>query len=100
MSKHHHPRNIKKIWESTPTLEGAGVRLKRAFGFHELPLLDPFLLLDDFRSENPEDYKRGFPWHPHRGAAWKPSPMFWTGMLNTVTAWVIKALFQRVMCNG
>lgn len=60
-------RAIKKIWKSQPTVEGAGVRLKRAFGFHEVPLLDPFLLLDDFRSENPADYKAGFPWHPHRG---------------------------------
>lgn len=58
---------IKKIWKSQPTIEGAGVHLKRAFGFHDLPLLDPFLLLDDFRSENPADYKAGFPWHPHRG---------------------------------
>ncbi len=48
-------------------MEGAGVHLRRAFGFHEVPQLDPFLLLDDFRSENPEDYKLGFPWHPHRG---------------------------------
>lgn len=60
-------RAIKKIWKSEPTVEGAGVHLKRVFGFHELPLLDPFLLLDDFRSENPADYKAGFPWHPHRG---------------------------------
>lgn len=60
-------RLIDKIWKSEPTIEGAGVHLKRAFGFHELPLLDPFLLLDDFRSENPADYKAGFPWHPHRG---------------------------------
>ena len=60
-------RRIKKAWKSQPTLEGAGVHLRRAFGFHEMPQLDPFLLLDDFRSENPEDYKLGFPWHPHRG---------------------------------
>ncbi len=60
-------RLINKIWKSEPTIEGAGVHLKRAFGFHELPLFDPFLLLDDFRSENPADYKAGFPWHPHRG---------------------------------
>lgn len=60
-------RSIKKVWKSQPTIEGAGVHLKRAFGFHELPLLDPFLLLDDFRSENPLDYEAGFPWHPHRG---------------------------------
>ncbi len=60
-------RIIDKIWKSEATTEGAGVHLKRAFGFHELPLLDPFLLLDDFRSENPAEYKAGFPWHPHRG---------------------------------
>lgn len=45
-------RIIEKIWKSEPTIEGAGVHLKRAFGFHELPLLDPFLLLDDFRSKS------------------------------------------------
>ena len=60
-------RAIAKTWRSQPTVEGAGVRLHRAFGFNEVPQLDPFLLLDAFRSENPEDYKRGFPWHPHRG---------------------------------
>jgi hypothetical protein len=60
-------RAIKKVWKCQPTIEGAGVHLNRVFGFHELPLLDPFLLLDDFRSENPADYKAGFPWHPHRG---------------------------------
>jgi redox-sensitive bicupin YhaK (pirin superfamily) len=60
-------RRIKKVWKSEPTVEGAGVHLRRAFGFHEVPMLDPFLLLDDFRSENPEDYLAGFPWHPHRG---------------------------------
>ncbi len=48
-------------------MEGAGVRLKRAFGYPEVPLLDPFLLLDEFRSDDPDDYIRGFPWHPHRG---------------------------------
>ena len=60
-------RRIKKIWKSQPTMEGAGVHLRRAFGFQQVPQLDPFLLLDAFKSENPEDYKRGFPWHPHRG---------------------------------
>jgi redox-sensitive bicupin YhaK (pirin superfamily) len=48
-------------------MEGAGVRLRRAFGFHETEITDPFLLLDDFRSNRPEDYLAGFPWHPHRG---------------------------------
>jgi len=60
-------RTIAQRFRSKPTLEGAGVHLKRAFGFHELGLFDPFLLLDDFRSDNPEHYRKGFPWHPHRG---------------------------------
>lgn len=50
-----------------PTMEGAGVKLHRAFGFEDPTMLDPFLLLDDFRNDRPEDYLRGFPWHPHRG---------------------------------
>jgi redox-sensitive bicupin YhaK (pirin superfamily) len=60
-------RRIAKLWQSRPTLEGAGVRLRRAFGYEEVPRLDPFLLLDDFHSNNPQDYLKGFPWHPHRG---------------------------------
>lgn len=60
-------RKITKIFKSKPTVEGAGVHLKRAFGFYQVPLLDPFLLLDDFHSGNPPDYLKGFPWHPHRG---------------------------------
>jgi redox-sensitive bicupin YhaK (pirin superfamily) len=60
-------RNVQKIIKSRPTLEGAGVHLKRVFGFSDVTLFDPFLLLDDFRSDNPEHYRKGFPWHPHRG---------------------------------
>lgn len=60
-------RKIHKVLTSKPTIEGAGVHLKRAFGHNEVPLFDPFLLLDHFGSENPEDYLAGFPWHPHRG---------------------------------
>ena len=60
-------RRIRKVLKSKATFEGAGVNLKRAFGFHHVPQLDPFLLLDDFHSDNPDDYVRGFPWHPHRG---------------------------------
>jgi len=60
-------RSIRKVWRSRPTIEGAGVRLNRAFGFQEAPLLDPFLLLDDFHSSDPSEYLPGFPWHPHRG---------------------------------
>ena len=59
-------RKIYSVQKSRTTMEGAGVRLKRAFG-QAHPKLDPFLLLDDFGSENPEDYIAGFPWHPHRG---------------------------------
>ena len=58
---------VKQILTSRPTMEGAGVRLKRVFGSFEVPLFDPFLLLDHFGSKNPEDYLKGFPWHPHRG---------------------------------
>jgi redox-sensitive bicupin YhaK (pirin superfamily) len=60
-------RPIKRITQSQPTVEGAGVRLRRAFGFGKTSDFDPFLLLDDFRNEHPEDYLAGFPWHPHRG---------------------------------
>ena len=60
-------RAVKRIIESVPTLEGAGVKLRRAFGFGETAETDPFLLFDDFRNERPADYIAGFPWHPHRG---------------------------------
>ncbi len=60
-------RPVKQIIQPKPTLEGAGVKLQRAFGFGKTKEFDPFLLLDDFRNENPEDYLAGFPWHPHRG---------------------------------
>jgi quercetin 2,3-dioxygenase len=60
-------RPIKRITQSTPTIEGAGVKLRRAFGFGETAETDPFLLLDDFRNDRPQDYVAGFPWHPHRG---------------------------------
>ena len=60
-------RKIRKIFKSKPTIEGAGVHLRRGFGFSEVPLFDPFLLFDDFRSDEKEYFTRGFPWHPHRG---------------------------------
>jgi redox-sensitive bicupin YhaK (pirin superfamily) len=60
-------RPVKKIIQSKPTMEGAGVHLRRAFGFGDTKEFDPFLLLDDFRNDNPDEYKAGFPWHPHRG---------------------------------
>jgi hypothetical protein len=60
-------RPIKRIIQAKPTLEGAGVHLRRAFGFGDTSEFDPFLLLDDFRNDIPEEYLAGFPWHPHRG---------------------------------
>ena len=60
-------RPVKSIIQSQPTIEGAGVKLRRAFGFGNTDEFDPFLLLDDFRNDNPQDYRAGFPWHPHRG---------------------------------
>lgn len=60
-------RRIFKVFRSIPTIEGAGVHLKRAFGYYQVPLFDPFLMLDDFHSSNPAEYLAGFPWHPHRG---------------------------------
>lgn len=60
-------RPIKRIIKAKPTTEGAGVHLRRAFGFGSTEDFDPFLLFDDFRNDRPEDYEAGFPWHPHRG---------------------------------
>jgi quercetin 2,3-dioxygenase len=60
-------RPVKRIVASKPTIEGAGVHLRRAFGFGDTTEFDPFLLLDDFRNDRPEEYRAGFPWHPHRG---------------------------------
>jgi redox-sensitive bicupin YhaK (pirin superfamily) len=60
-------RAIKSVSESQPAVEGAGVHLRRAFGFGETSAFDPFLLFDDFRNDRPQDFQAGFPWHPHRG---------------------------------
>ncbi|QYZ78344.1 pirin family protein [Methanofollis formosanus] len=60
-------REVVRVLDALKTVEGAGVRLHRAFGAREVPLFDPFLMLDDFRADRPEDYLAGFPWHPHRG---------------------------------
>ena len=60
-------RTVNHVFAAQPTLEGAGVRLRRAFGFGNENLFDPFLMLDDFRGDKPSDYEAGFPWHPHRG---------------------------------
>lgn len=60
-------RPIKQLTQAAPVIEGAGVHLHRAFGFGKTEDFDPFLLLDDFRNDNPDHYRAGFPWHPHRG---------------------------------
>ena len=60
-------RGAKSVSQSRPTMEGAGVRLRRAFGFGDTSEFDPFLMMDDFRGDHPSDYSAGFPWHPHRG---------------------------------
>jgi quercetin 2,3-dioxygenase len=60
-------RPVKQISGTQTTMEGAGVKLERVFGFGEPSLTDPFLMMDDFRNDRPEDYQAGFPWHPHRG---------------------------------
>jgi len=60
-------RPVKSLSGTTPTLEGAGVHLHRVFGFGDTDQSDPFLMMDDFRNDNPDQYLKGFPWHPHRG---------------------------------
>ncbi len=91
-------RRIKKVWKSRPTIEGAGVHLKRAFGNNHVPQLDPFLLLDDFRSENPDHYLKGFPWHPHRAS--KRLRMSYGVMWSMETAWGTAVSFLQGMCSG
>ncbi len=60
-------RKVKKVISSKKVVDGAGVKINRVFGYYEVPMFDPFLLLDHFKSEDPKDYMSGFPWHPHRG---------------------------------
>jgi quercetin 2,3-dioxygenase len=67
MELHKMIRKIKKILKPKETIDGAGVKLKRVFGYFESEFMDPFLMFDNFGSDNPEDYIAGFPWHPHRG---------------------------------
>jgi redox-sensitive bicupin YhaK (pirin superfamily) len=82
-------RPVKGVVQSTPTLEGAGVKLRRAFGFGATEEFDPFLLLDDFRNERPDDYRAGFPWHPHRGI--ETVTYVLAGTVNTATVLGIAA---------
>ena len=91
-------RKIDRILKSRPTIEGAGVHLKRAFGYSQVPQFDPFLMLDDFHTSNPEEYLAGFPWHPTGGS--KPSPMFLRGWWNMATAWATGGSSGPGMCSG
>ena len=91
-------RNVKRLVKSKPTLEGAGVHLRRAFGFGNTSDFDPFLLLDDFRNDIPEDYLAGFPWH--RTAASRRSPTCSPGPSSTATAWAIAASSPPATSSG
>ena len=92
------PRKIKSIRKAEPVLEGAGVHLKRAFGYHQLPDYDPFLMLDDFRNDDPDKYLPGFPWHPHRGI--ETITTCWKVLLSMVTAWGIMVRSTKEKCSG
>jgi hypothetical protein len=71
-------RKIRRVWRSKPTMEGAGVHLRRALGYSEVPMFDPFLLLDDFRSSKPAEYIKGFPWRTANNRAMK---ILWPALL-------------------
>jgi hypothetical protein len=91
-------RPVKKLIKSKPTMEGAGVHLRRAFGFGNTSDYDPFLLLDDFRNELPEIISRDFP--GIRIAALRPLLTCWPERSSTVTAWATAAPLPPAMCNG
>ena len=91
-------RRISKIFKSRPTIEGAGVHLKRAFGYSQVPQFDPFLMLDDFHTSNPDEYLAGFPWHP-TGVS-KPSPTCWRGWWHMATAWATEGSSGPETCSG
>jgi hypothetical protein len=91
-------RPVQRIVKSKPTLEGAGVHLRRAFGFGNTSDYDPFLLLDDFRNDRPEDYLAGFP--GTRIAGSKRSPTCWPARWTTPTAWGTRARSRRATSSG
>ncbi len=91
-------RKIRKVFKSKPTIEGAGVHLRRVFGNSEVPLFDPFLMLDDFRNTDPYQYIKGFPWHPHRGI--ETITYVFRATSSTETAWGTRASSPRATCSG
>ena len=91
-------RPVNRVIKSKPTIEGAGVHLRRAFGFGNTSDFDPFLLLDDFRNDVPEDYLAGFPWHPHRGI--ETIHMCWRERWIMETAWGIAGASAPAIFNG
>ncbi len=91
-------RPVKRLIKSKPTLEGAGVHLRRAFGFGNTTEFDPFLLLDDFRNDVPRTTSPASPGIPI--AASKPSPMSWPAPSNTATAWATAAPSPPATCSG
>ena len=91
-------RPVKKLIKSKPTLEGAGVHLRRAFGFGNTSDFDPFLLLDDFRNDVPDDYLAGFPGIPT--AASRPSRMYSREPWSTATAWATAEQSPPATSNG
>jgi len=91
-------RPVKRIAKAKPAIEGAGVHLRRAFGFGDTSAYDPFLLLDDFRNDVPEEYLAGFPWHHTAGS--RPSRMSWPEPWNTETAWETVASLAPATFSG
>jgi len=91
-------RKVEKILDRRLTVEGAGVKLRRVLGNDDNSTLDPFLLLDHFGSENPEDYVKGFPWHPHRGM--ETVTYMWQAKLNMATAWATRRNQNLAMYSG
>ncbi|WP_319580129.1 pirin family protein [uncultured Methanospirillum sp.] len=91
-------RTVEEVFHARETMEGAGVRLHRAFGYHQIPRFDPFLMLDDFRGDKPGDYLKGFPWHPHRGLRLSPTCLKeWSSM---ETVWVTPEPSGPVQSSG
>lgn len=91
-------RPVKSETLAQPAMEGAGVHLHRAFGFHDPSMLDPFLLFDDFRNDDPAKSVKGFPWHPHRGI--ETITYVLQGNITHETVWGIWAISGPEMCSG